>query len=383
MRILVFCLFAPLLSFGHQPLGGSYREGRYNIDLTLSPEGRYQLAFQQQTSRGTYVHQGQQLTLQDERGGLPISYWISALDATQLILVDGNGLQMNFLRTEPPSPEKPSIPGGALVAEARGLSLRQGHLDNVFFLLEFLMGKDLTAKEKQTVRATVLEEFKSDPRAFLHDAGQLADALAVIKVTADPVQVGLLRQQIYAALYFHGKTLKPEEVPSYVQILNGHLKPLADDVQNGLVLTSKDADGLYRYLDFMNQLQGFASSWTPESQRTFRDTLRTQFYAMSLEQKQLACSASLLWTVLEGEWSKLTEAQRATFVAQYRQQSPSGLPPQTGGEASALSSSDALAQQQLVEMMSRMSLQSHMTSMNIIENMGGTGNYWEWVEHPY
>ena len=38
---------------------------------------------------------------------------------------------------------------------------------------------------------------------------------------------------------------------------------------------------------------------------------------------------------------------------------------------------DLWQRQQMFNMMNNMSLQNHATTMNIIENIGGTGNYWE------
>jgi hypothetical protein len=44
---------------------------------------------------------------------------------------------------------------------------------------------------------------------------------------------------------------------------------------------------------------------------------------------------------------------------------------------------DLWHQQQMWDMMNTMSLQNHATTLNIIENIGGTGDYWEITDDPW
>ena len=42
---------------------------------------------------------------------------------------------------------------------------------------------------------------------------------------------------------------------------------------------------------------------------------------------------------------------------------------------------DYNSRRQMFNMMNNMNMNSHALSMNIIENIGGTGNYWEVVDY--
>jgi hypothetical protein len=113
---------------------------------------------------------------------------------------------------------------------------------------------------------------------------------------------------------------------------------------------------------------------------------------MPIEQKRLLCTASLIWQLLESNWNRMTPAQKQQYKSAYFSQSgqktPAYQPPQTGGSytpSSAKSPAEQMreynARQNMYRMMNEMNMNSHALSLNIIENIGGTGNYWNVVDY--
>jgi hypothetical protein len=117
---------------------------------------------------------------------------------------------------------------------------------------------------------------------------------------------------------------------------------------------------------------------------------------MPLEQKRLLASASLIWDLLESNWNRLTPAQKQQYKsAYYSQIGQNNQSYQTYNQtynagsgyqsSSSKSTADMMreqrAKQHMFRMMNEMNMNSHALSLNIIENIGGTGNYWSVVDY--
>ena len=146
---------------------------------------------------------------------------------------------------------------------------------------------------------------------------------------------------------------------------------------------------MVRYLAFLSDLSGQPVAVTPELHQTIRSDMLRRFYTMPPQQKQILCSASLIWALLESNWKRLTGDQREQFRRNYHART-AGMQPAAGGAGpvattgrpdTGKSMAEFQARQNMLRIMSDMNLQTHATSLNIIENIGGTGNYWEVVDY--
>jgi len=166
-----------------------------------------------------------------------------------------------------------------------------------------------------------------------------------------------------------------------------------------LLLTNKDAHGMLNYLAFNSELMGQKVHLTDAVRHSIMTDLVNQFAAMPLEQKRLLCSASLIWEMLESNWNRLNSAQKQQYKnAYYSQIAQNTQSYQTYNKtyntdssgsgyksSSKKSTADMMrehrAKQHMFQMMNEMNMNTHATSLNIIENIGGTGNYWSVVDY--
>ncbi len=273
---------------------------------------------------------------------------------------------------------------GDILATRNGHVLSRSAIRTAAGLVQFITGIPVSPDETREMEQQSIVEFQIDPALFIHQIGQLAQALQALQTLTDPAQIGLGRQQLFAELHLATRSISPADRPLLIQLLERRIQVLAVDAVNRLVLTDRDVDGMLRYLAFIGQLQSQPLPLTPDLQREFTAAMTQQFPSMPLEQKQLLCMASILWTVMEANWNRMTPAQRQqlqqSIAGQYAAPAPSAAPSVPGG--TALSMADWNANQNMMRMMNDMSLQNHAVSMNIIENMGGSGNYWEVVDQP-
>jgi len=396
-----------------QTLDGTWQENTYNISLILATDGQYQLQYPNGRSQGRYQFNGQMLCLQDMSGTPPVCYSLVKLSIDTLILRDATGVMMNYHRQR--GSQQDSTPSGqqdtrdyvtknpgaaAILAQKGNYTLTNNHFLAGLGILQFVIGQTVKPIELQELKTKLVEEFQLAPTEVLRQLESLGNSLAAIHKASDPVRIGLARQEIFSALYLATLPLKEMEKPLMVQIMNRYIKVLAYDAVNKLVLTDKDALGMINYLAFNSQLLGQEMQVTPSVQQSVISDLVNRFPTMSVEQKRLLCSASLIWQLIETNWNRMTMQQRQqyknAFVSHMGKQASSypssptgtGYPASSTTTKSSNSSKSALeqmreynARQSMLRMMNRMNMNSHALSLNIIENIGGTGNYWKVIDY--
>jgi len=143
----------------------------------------------------------------------------------------------------------------------------------------------------------------------------------------------------------------------------------------------------------MNELLNQPFTITEAQKQQFKREIIGKFASLPLEQKQMLCVTNLLYQVIDYNWKRLSYEQQQAYKQQViaqnvpPQQAPAtpqvSEPPIDTNDPAALYAYQLKMQQEREywTMMSNISMQSHATSMNIIENMGGTGNYWEIVDY--
>ncbi|PIE01580.1 MAG: hypothetical protein CSA81_11065 [Acidobacteria bacterium] len=389
-----------------QQIAGDWNCQQYGITLRIQPNGTYAMSHAQGGSQGYYQIQGNQLWMQDQNAQQPMAYYF-ALSGNSLTLTDQNGAVLPFVRASVQGQGSPAMPGmnqtpvqshiqGAVLATVNGKQLLEGHFQIGLGLVEFILGHKVTPAENSELKKQLLVEFNMQPDYVLQQLTGIDQSMRKLRTLTDPLQIGTARQQLYAAFYLGTIQMQEQQKPLIIQILNRYFKVLAVDQANQLVLTDKDAAGMLNYLTFLSHCQGQPVQMTPAYQQSFLQEMTQQFPSMSLEQKQIICSGSLIWKLMETNWNKMTPAQQQQFVAsmnaQMGQQLYSQNQNQAGGspynqsgsnKSMAQMQADFNAKQNMLTMMQNMNTQYHATSLNIIENVGGTGNYWEVSNPPY
>jgi hypothetical protein len=144
------------------------------------------------------------------------------------------------------------------------------------------------------------------------------------------------------------------------------------------------------YLAFVSELNGQPMRIGDSLQGQIVSDIVKAFPSMRIEQKKLLCSAGLLWQLMEYNWNRLDASQKQQFRSQFtgnRSVAASGqTPAYSSGQSQQKKSAsqqmaDYQARQNCMKMMMDMNTMTHATSLNIIENIGGTGNYWEVVNY--
>ena len=285
----------------------------------------------------------------------------------------------------------PALPaaGGPprILAEESGRTLTAEHLDAGIDLIQFIVGQPIKKSEVAALEARLIEEFRQMPDEIIRQLADIQGSMRQLHTLTDPGQIGLARQQLFGALYQATLPMPEADKPLMVQVINRYIRVLATDPVQGLLLTDRDADGLLNFLAFMSGLNGQPVALTPELRRGFAQDLARGFPGLAAPQKQVVCAGSVLWTILDARWKRLTPDQQEQFRQQYRM-AAAMPPPQpaypaapSGAGAGLDAIADAEARQRMFEILSDVSLQQHVTSLNIIENMSDSGNYWEIVDY--
>lgn len=383
-----------------QNIAGKWQDNQYNISLELTASGSYSLQFPNGQSTGRFGINGNVFWMQDASGAQPVYYTIITLTDNLIILQDVNGLRINYQRQQPLVSSQPALseyqpnvsdsPTRELSSK-NGHTLTDAHVNTGVGLIQFIIGQKITTAEVKELEAQSIVEFNQNPPSFIQQINSLAQSLQTLRSFTEPMRIGLARQELFNALYQATYQMLETDKPLMIQVMNRYIKVLAHDPANGLVLTDKDAEGMTKYLAFNSELMGQPIALSPQLIESVAAELAGNFFSMPLEQKQLLCSASLLWQLLEVNWNQLSPAQKEQYKSSFQAQiaqnfNPSSYtyssPPAASGTSSTADAMrDYRARQHMMQMMNRMNMNTNALSLNIIENIGGTGNYWSVVDY--
>lgn len=389
---LIALLFG-LFPLSAQSLDGTWIDARFNVKLILESDGTYALSHAQGGSRGRWAANGQLFQLQDMSGSVPVNYTIMQFSAGDLVLQDSQGNRFHFKRqTGPYGGQGAKTLSDRVLANEQGFELRESHFRAAVDLIQFVIGGKIKPTELTELKTTLISEFPQNPSFVVGQLTQIGQSMSIIHQATDALRIGLARQQIFAELYMATTQMPAEQKPLIVSIMNRYIKVLSVDAQNKLLLTDRDVNGMIEYLVFVNGLMGRPVSLTPSLRKSVEADLMSRFNTLPLPAKQILCSASLTWALTRNNWDQLTVSQKAQYGEQFRAQlgqsllsSPSADFPSAPPKGSSRSLGEQMrefqARQNMMTMMYNMNVNSHALSTNIIENIGGTGNYWEVVDY--
>ncbi|MEM7156742.1 MAG: hypothetical protein AAF799_28090 [Myxococcota bacterium] len=370
------------------PWVGIWNNEALGIQLSLELGGTFGFVGPTGSSTGRFEVRGDQLWFQEANGNV-LAYRIARLDEQTMDLLDAMGTMLHYRRSA-----VPSLARGQVLAEAGGLQLTEGEVDVGLDLVRLLIDTDPSAQEREALTQHSVDDFRQHPAAFLEQLRQIAASVQQVRALRNPTEVALARQAIFASLYAAVEPMEPATRPPLMQVVLSHVQVRAFDPRTQLLCTSRDLAGAVALAEFEAMLAGRPLELTPQQRTEMEAELVTAFQTGGLEVQQRLCVAGPMWAMTEANWSRFDEAQREQLRAQFRASFGGGAayaevpgvevpePEPASAEPPTSAVGDAYAARVNAEtfrIMQEMSLQHHATTLNIIENMGGTGNYWEVV----
>jgi len=243
---------------------------------------------------------------------------------------------------------------------APALAQTQQDLAVLLSACQFFAGSPLSAQEQQRIIADAQANFAQDATRAQAEIQELRQLGSQLSQLSDPTQMIAVRQA--GLYYFYSERLAGRSDPSGDIVLS-KAQPLAADSKNKVLLLSSDLDGTCAYLSFLRQNQG-GTPWSAQETQKFKQQVVQNFSQMPDDNKGFLLGGQMFWSLISHNLQRLSQQRQAELQQRIAQQQ------------SAPMSMDAY------QTLSNMSRAQHMTTMNILENMGGSGDYWEMVERP-
>lgn len=392
------------------PLVGTWFYATQNSSVVMNADWTYTAKSPTGQSYGKYTYDANSvLYFMNSHGQAIMTFTILGINESQMNLQDAYGYQMIYLKQKTTTTQPQAarthieIPWEApqfnvALSNSKGQTLKKADVQVGVALVEFILAKRLNAREVSELEEASIPEFNQNPTEFLRQIKDIAGSMRQLYTLSDATKIGAARQELFSVLYFATLNMPKAQQPKLIEIMNRHIEVLTYDVTNKLVLTEADIQGMINYTAFQAQLSGQNQNFTESDKAAYRQQIITLFSQFPLEQKQYLCSASLLWDVVSANWQKMTYAQQQQVIAQYQPQVNQNssfnnaewnanaekwkkyyeekYPVTTTNNSKNKSSSNNTCWE-CFKIMQNMSTESHVTTMNIIENMGDSGNYWE------
>ncbi len=281
-----------------------------------------------------------------------------------------------------------------VVAQQNGYQLTQQQVNQVAEFVSFLIGQPIPQQSYAWFQQEVIKDFRSDPAAFFQGLQDVNSAMQQLYQLQNPIQLGLARSmllaQIYPALV---QSMQQTGQSSYLlQMIDKYSPIIVIDQQSALAFTDADLDGFltfaYVYADILGQP---AEAITPQQREQIRQVFQDNFPQLDLQTKQILCVMGIYGPMMQQAWNQLTPQQKQQLRAQMQQQTMNyNNYQQQGGYQQGGQLSDAQKQaiinqlrqkmqerQMLFNTMQNIMNMNNVTNLNIIENIGGSGGWWE------
>jgi len=327
-------------------VGVDWQAPQLQMSLVLKADGAYVFQGPAGRSAGMYQAQGQFLLMQDSATGMQSMFQLAQPEAGVLMLTDAAGNTVRMVATgvtqqAPPEEGSPVPSGGKALAQSQGKQLTEADLQPPFELTELVIDAKLSPAEKERLRASAVKEFTAQPEGFLQQVAQVRQALDRLHLLNDPFKLGLARQTLFAQLYLASKAVPADQMPEIIKIMREHVRVVAEDPANQLVLTDRDVQAMLAYGQFLMQVTGVSGlGLGGVPQATLEAQIQAQFPVLPLQAKQTLAAIYPVWQATLYSWSRMTPQQQQRVVAQLQQQvqqqeaqQPS-YPPAYGGQQS-------------------------------------------------
>ncbi|MEM1180074.1 MAG: hypothetical protein AAGM22_17160 [Acidobacteriota bacterium] len=326
--------------------------GRYRVQLALDGEPERTLDFAVAAATGVPIGA--------QGAGVPIQTAPPAQSGGATAGVSGvpiHQAEKESLPTRRPDPD-------AVIASRGDHVFRRAQLDRGLEMIRFLSGEETTAAEAARLERDAVRQFEEDPVQFAEGMAFIEEVLTAARSTADVAEIAGYRMVLFNGLYALNQQLPAGERPALLEIAFAKNPVIAYDPSTQLALTARDLRSAVKIYAFGSG----AALDGPGIERQIDEMARTvvpAFARLGDAEKQFLATAGVLWEVLDSNLDRFTPEQLAAL----RQGLAPAPPPATW-------SGDTM-DAETARFLSQLSLQQHVSTLNVIENIGGTGNYWE------
>lgn len=351
-----------------------------SVSLEFRGDGTFVYQDAERRFEGRYAEQGGRLVLVAPDGS-STAYRVDRLSEGHIALVDGWGATYHFLRTE----------DDPVLLRAGDRVLRTQDFEVGCTLASLLIDRPLTGAERSRLLDAARRDFTADPAGFLARVEGIRRAIEPILATGDPLAIVRMQQALVAEVHLESRRVPVELRPEIARLMDENVRVLAVDEGVRLVLTGQAVDAFLALGDRAAGISGRAPLSASVDRAELERALAEAFHGMSAEEKRGLCGLPVVWRIVEHNWSRMGDAGRARLAEALGFDSKRVEPtvgegatnePEGSGASLLEMQADAWHRQQMFDMMSSMSLEQHATSLNIIENMGGTADYWQVVDRP-
>lgn len=255
-----------------------------------------------------------------------------------------------------------SLAQNSVLATQQGRQLTAGQLQPAFDVLTFLAQSDLNPSERHLITNEFVAEFQADPKSALEGFQAFADIKTMIQSTADPAELGLLRQKLLAGFYQEAQS-SGDVQPDFYRILFEKAPIVAYDGETGIVLTQPD---LLAGLVFLQKVSAFeGTQFTDQELEQAGAEALTGFTDLDLETQQVLASGTIYLSYLQSNLQNMNQVQKTNVTNHYR--TTIGGPP---GNTRAPKESAFAA-------LTRLGPENQKALTESITLAGGSSDYWK------
>ena len=260
---------------------------------------------------------------------------------------------------------------GKIIHQKDGVILTEETLSKSFKLVEFFINKKLTDQEKLLLTLDEIKELNKNTQQYNQNMETTLNLWTELQNKKDPVEVGVVKLGLLAEFYKHMGQMPQKEIPYVLELIFSHVKVISYDEENNVFLTDNAIESYILLTVFINKITtGKSIDFTPQMVEQTKQQLITEFKKMTVEQKKLMCIMEVLFTHIYNLWEKADDVGRKKIIATLSEKPVNPVNPENP---------EAEMGSFTYDITNQIMLDNHLTNMNIIENMGGTGNYWEAV----
>lgn len=255
-----------------------------------------------------------------------------------------------------------------VVASQSGYHLTMGDFNKGIMFGEFILGQSLTPTEWSEAYKEAIVFFEENPTQNLQNIEMLFQTMSQIYSLQDALQIALVRNNLLAELYNIYQSAN--EITVLNKLINKYVEILNYDPVSKLVLTQQNIDGLYSLYQFTAQASN--TRYNPSQAEITQTTKQIIeiFTNGTLDQKQYLCVTGTYNILMRQNYQNMNANNQEQLLNSYLSQYQTNSPQYKNSQYNDANTRDTY------QMLSNLSLQGHAASMNSIEAIGGSGDYW-------
>ncbi len=231
----------------------------------------------------------------------------------------------------------------------------EAEIQGGLYAMQILLAGPLTEVEAGLIRAEIAGRSRTEPQAIKQEMAEMAAVVQVLAGLPDGAQMSAFRQRLLAGIFQHALHDPQYGYRAAVRILSDRLVPLVWNSGDGTFFSVADA-----------QVVVWLNGGDPYDRMQVGEVaLQVQqgYEALSFEDRLVLGTMHFAYSL-------------GAFAEQLPQVSQTDVP------SDSATGDGAPIEPWMLEIMTEVMNETHITTLNIIENMSDDGGYWEWEPAP-